>query len=52
MKTIEASIVDVIQKKIYPVKIFLDTHIRKIEPLSGTLDQYVFSWVDRCTCSY
>ena len=35
MNRIEANIVDVIQKKIYPARIFFDTHIRKIEPLSG-----------------
>ena len=38
MNTIEANIVDVIQKKIYPARIFFDTHIQKIEPLSKTID--------------
>jgi len=36
MKTIEANIVDVIQKKIFPARIFFDTHIQKIEPLPFT----------------
>jgi len=35
MNTIEANIVDVVKKKIYPARIFFDTHIRIIEPLSG-----------------
>ena len=37
MKTIETNIVDVIQKKIFPARIFFDTHIQKIEPLPGTI---------------
>ncbi len=41
MKTIEANIVDVIQKKIYSARIFFDTHIRKIEPLSKIFDKYI-----------
>ena len=33
-----ANIVDVIGKKIFPARIFFDTHIRKIEPLPDAVD--------------
>jgi len=38
MKTIEGNIVDVIQKKIFPARIFFDTHIQKIELLTRTVE--------------
>ena len=41
MNTIEANIADVVNKKIFPARIFFDTHIRKIEPLPDLI-------ADRC----
>ena len=42
MNTIEANIVDVIKKRIYPARIYFDTHIQKIEPLSvAMVNKYV-----------
>jgi adenine deaminase len=38
MKIIEANIVDVVQKKIFPARIFFDTHIQKIEPLPDEIN--------------
>ena len=38
MNNIKANIVDVIQKQIFPARIFFDTHIRQIEPLSEKID--------------
>ena len=41
MITIKANIVDVIHKKIYPARIFFDTHIQKIEPLSEPVEKFI-----------
>ena len=38
MNIIEANIVDVIHKKIYPARIFFDTHIRNVVPLSEPIN--------------
>ena len=38
MNIIEANIVDVTEKKIFPARIFFDTHIQQIDPLPDVVD--------------
>ena len=40
MNSIKGNLVDVVQKKIYPARIFFDTRIRKIEPLTRRIDKW------------